>query len=306
MMNQKCNHCSKEIKELPNYYAPSIISKINKSKKSNNSKKNIIKISLNQFEESTEEDDDKNEGTLKTCTRCKKDFHKECFNNINNYNKNSISKSKTNSINSSSKNLILIKNTTESKSICGACEININQVAESLKISDFFKSQKQTNTNIAYNLKNNKTKPIEMASLPAIDQNSLENDIVMFDFEKKNENVAVYPKFILWKPLPDKKIGILKENLKNALIFKNIEFSDDLAFLDSDCPEEMNNAKLEPGIQKMSSYNKSIFYKFKQRTRSGEYPGLEIIEDPIQVNKKQILFFIIILKKIFIVHILIY
>ena len=53
--------------------------------------------------------------------------------------------------------------------------------------------------------------------------------------------------------------------------------------MDPDCLTEMNNSKFEPGIQKMSPYNKKIFYKFKEKSRKGEYPGLEILEDDIQV-----------------------
>jgi len=150
-----------------------------------------------------------------------------------------------------------------------------------MKISDFFKNEKNTLANSSKkNCKINLTKSSESAFL----KDCPSNDIIMFDFSNnKNENVAYYPKFVLWKPLIGEKVEILKENLKNALIFKNIEFSDDLVFLDPDCPKEMNNSKMEPGIQKMSSYNKRIYYKLKQRTRLGEYPGLEIIEDPLQV-----------------------
>lgn len=263
------------------------------------SKKNLIRIPLKSLEESitTEEDETienkEDRNSHKTCTRCKKDFHSECFfgksqspikksasllkkNNANNTNK----KNNCKNLNSANKH----NEKLQSKNICCFCEDKIKKDTESMKISDFFKPKKNQNlTSSAYKAKAYKN-GTEKTELSAFLQSSLQNDIVMFDFEeKKNENVAHYPKFVLWKPLPQEKIELLKENLKNALIFKNIEFSDDLAFLDAECAENMNNAKLEPGIQKMSSYNKGVFYKFKERTRLGEYPGLEIIEDPIQV-----------------------
>jgi len=259
---------------------------MNKGKKSNNSKKNMTKISLKALENSTEEDDNQEnseECFLKNCTRCKKDFHSECYYKTHYTNKKASSKPKTNNRNFSSKNLNSLIN-LQIKNICNFCQEKIKKESESMKISDFFKAQKKTNSNSACKSKISKRKiSNENIEIPSKAQNSLGNDVILFDFEKKNENIAVYPKFILWKPLPKESIELLKENLKHALIFKNIEFSDDLAFLDLDCPEEMNNAKLEPGIQKMSSHNKVIFYKFKERTRLGEYPGLEIIQDPLQV-----------------------
>lgn len=111
------------------------------------------------------------------------------------------------------------------------------------------------------------------------------NNLIMFNFDdKKNSNVTYYPKFNLWnKILSEEKKSYLKANLFKALLFKDIDFSDDLAFMDPDCLMDMNNSKFEPGIQKMSPYNKKIFYKFKEKTRKGEYPGLEILEDDIQV-----------------------
>jgi len=263
----------------------------------------LIRISLiAASEESTAEDNESIENkedniSHKTCARCKKDFHTECFFAVNqSLNKKQPSNPiKNNVSNSTSKNKKLnsiannnYNNNLQSKNICSFCEHTIKKEAESMKISDFFKPKKNQNLSSSackgkgLKPKESETTEIEVAKA----SNSPENDIIMFDFEeKKNENVAHYPKFILWKQLPQTKIEFLKENLKNALIFKNIEFSDDLAFLDEECPEVMNNAKLEPGIQKMSSYNKGVFYKFKQRTRNGEYPGLEIIEDPIQVLK---------------------
>ncbi len=237
-----------------------------------------MKIVLNIENEISEDEIKVNH---KNCFRCKKDFHSDCFLKKENkeYNKNANSNSKLKK--NSSKSLLQMGNTLNDN-ICYFCLDYIKKESESMKISDFFKYEKNKNSDSTK--KSNKEsieKNTKVISISSIDPS---NNIFMFDFtEKRNENVAHYPKFILWKQLPIKKVEELKENLKNALIFKSIDFNDDLTFLDSDCPESMNNSKLEPGIQKMSSYNKSIYYKFKQRTRKGEYPGLEIIEDTIQV-----------------------
>lgn len=282
---------------------------MSKAKNSKHSKKNLIRINLKAFDESTEEGDEEDnenkeeEGcnSIKSCTRCKKDFHSECFFRKNqNSDKRQASKPKKNNFDAlnTSKSKSINKgsakdnnnenNNFQSKNICRFCEDKIKKDTESMKISDFFKYQKNPNSNLnsACKGKHGKSKEFEKPELSNKADNSPANDIVMFDFEEKNENVAYYPKFVLWKQLPKEKIELLKENLKNALIFKNIEFSDDLAYLDDECPGDMNNAKFEPGIQKMSSHNKGIYYKFKERTRRGEYPGLEIIEDPIQVRKR--------------------
>ena len=45
----------------------------------------------------------------------------------------------------------------------------------------------------------------------------------------------------------------------------------------------MNNSLLEPNIQAISDYNKDIYYKFKEKTRKGEYAPVEVIDDDIQV-----------------------
>ena len=75
---------------------------------------------------------------------------------------------------------------------------------------------------------------------------------------------------------------ILKKSLFRALEVKNIKFNDDLIYLDKDCPESMNNSLLEQDIKEISLYNKEIYYKFKERSRKGEYAPIEIIDDPIQ------------------------
>ena len=56
-----------------------------------------------------------------------------------------------------------------------------------------------------------------------------------------------------------------------------------MCYPDPECPCEMNNSLFEPGIASISEYNKEIYYKFKERSKEGQYAPLEIIEDEIQV-----------------------
>jgi hypothetical protein len=90
--------------------------------------------------------------------------------------------------------------------------------------------------------------------------------------------------FKLGRKLSETQKSILKESLFRALYVKSINFNDDLCYIDKECPCELNNAANEPGIQAISDFNKKIYYKFKERTRRGEYPPLEIIDEEIQVK----------------------
>jgi len=91
-------------------------------------------------------------------------------------------------------------------------------------------------------------------------------------------------RFRLGKQLNESQKTRLKESLIRAFYVKSIIFNDDLCYSDKECPNELNNAIYEPGIQAISDYNKSIYYQFKERTRRGEYPPLEIIDEEIQVT----------------------
>jgi hypothetical protein len=119
-------------------------------------------------------------------------------------------------------------------------------------------------------------------------EDSLENDSVEstiesqnFKIPKKKENSG---KLKLPKELNIHQKMILQSSLYRALKVKGIEFDDDLIFNDPECPPEMNDSSLEIGIQKISNYNKEIYYKFKRRSKVGEYPPLEIVDDQIQVK----------------------
>jgi hypothetical protein len=256
--------------------------------------KNKIKYNSSDFNS----DKEKIHQDLKNCFRCKKDYHERCFENkkyktqrkingsiLENDSVNLLSESKSES-QTTSKNLNLIE--LEYNDICYLCHDAITIKIKNTKISDYFKPSK--NKGINFNEKMIKKKFNENQIDYPQNQNHYQNhfqqqksDIIMFDFEEEKKLISYYPKFILFKPIEEKKMEILKKKFLQALLIKNIEFSDDLKYLDEDCPESMNNSCLEPGIQKMSSENKKIFYKFKEFTRQGDYPGLEIFEDKFQV-----------------------
>ncbi len=118
------------------------------------------------------------------------------------------------------------------------------------------------------------------------DNTSIHSINCLNSIDKKAENVNdSTAKFKLGRQLNQSQKTILKESLFRALYVKNITFNDDLCYTDKECPIELNNSMNEPGIQMISDYNKSIFYKFKERTRRGEYPPLEVVNDEIQVFK---------------------
>ena len=72
------------------------------------------------------------------------------------------------------------------------------------------------------------------------------------------------------------------KSLLRALEARNINFSDDLVFIDNDCPKEMNNALLESSIQQLNASNKKKYYKFKEQSRKGIYAPVEVVDDPEQ------------------------
>lgn len=109
--------------------------------------------------------------------------------------------------------------------------------------------------------------------------------------KKNNSDNSNYTsaKFKIGRQLTEIQKTTLKESLFRALYVKNINFNDDLCYVDKECPIDLNNAENEPGIQTISDYNKIIYYKFKERTRRGEYPPIEVIDEEIQVR---LIFFI--------------
>ena len=72
------------------------------------------------------------------------------------------------------------------------------------------------------------------------------------------------------------------KSLFRGLEAKGINFSDDLVYLDPDCPKEMNNSLLESSIQQLNASNKKKYYKFKEQSRIGIYAPVEVVDDPEQ------------------------
>ncbi len=171
---------------------------------------------------------------LKNCFKCQKDFHLKCFR----------------------KDSKEIK-TKKSKIICDGCENSIQSKMKNMRISDFFKPEKNASA-LTYN------------------QNSCLN----------NKSKSGEAKLKLPKDLTSTQREILQKSLFRALEVKGIEFCDDLNYNDKECPPEKNDSSLEVGIQSISNFNKDIYYKFKIKSRKAEYAPLEIVDDEIQVIKK--------------------
>ena len=179
------------------------------------------------------------------CEKCKNIFHIKCFSNENN-----------------------------NKILCEPCEKRINKTYLSTKINDFFKTKKQ-NTYLGNKRENkilNSTIKEDFKIYTTITKEIYNSKSIIFNDGKMK----------LPKQLNTFQKQILKKSLFRALEVKNIKFNDDLIYLDKDCPESMNNSLLEQDIKEISLYNKEIYYKFKERSRKGEYAPIEIIDDPIQ------------------------
>lgn len=197
-------------------------------------------------------------GMTFNCEKCHLVFHKICFNQPND-------------------------KSASMKIVCSDCEMKISSVLKTTHIIDYFTNSKIVkNTSIKdmnkANNKNNETttngKSDNNADVELLYKISKE---ILIEKPKQNEGHIKLP-----KPLSQKKKDLLMKSLFRALTVKEITFNDDLVFLDSDCPKEMNNAYYEPGIPKISDYNKKIYYLFKEKSRIGEYAPVEVIDDPIQ------------------------
>jgi hypothetical protein len=191
-----------------------------------------------------------------------------------------------------------------SKIICGNCEIQINNKMKNTKISDYFKLEKLiqninsndlNNKNKYNNNQNNKNKlntifnnkneisiEINENDSCSVSINSTQSSKLMTTNTKKKKNAA--PKFRLPKKYDKEKKETFQKSMLKALLVKEINFTDDLYYAKDICTSPMNDASQEPGIQKISEYNKRIYYSFKERTRKLEYPPLVVEEDEIQVT----------------------
>ena len=197
-----------------------------------------------------------------TCEKCKNVFHQQCFRSQ-------------------------IPNKKEKKILCEKCEKTISNELRSTKISDYFKSKKligfkrfKDSTKSEYSSSEFPPKNIKLNS-------DIKREIEIYAninraIEKNNLEEICTVKL----RLPRKMSKTLEEksmkSLFRGLEVKNIQFSDDLVFLEKDCPAELNNSLLESTIQKLSDENKQIYYKFKEKSRLGIYAPVEVVDDPEQ------------------------
>ncbi len=215
------------------------------------------------------------EESPKNCFKCLKDFHLRCFRKDW---KNLVITSAAVSLSKSKK----------CKIICDLCEKSIQSKMKVTRISDYFKPQKNSKGKAdLLHLGKNSNKNINLWDCFS-DDVSMDSTNIDGNKIKSKCNDA---KFRLPKELTKEQKKILQESLYRALEVKEITFGDDLNYQDKDCPSSMNDASLEVGIQKISEYNKEIYYKFKKKTREAEYPPLEIVDDNIQVRKVLINYF---------------
>ena len=223
--------------------------------------------------------DIKDKSLMSKCEKCKNVFHSDsCF--------------RSNISNNSDK---------QHKILCESCENLISKEIHATKISDFFKAKKF----IGFK-RNNKDKCKDDDSYTSTTKSKISEEEKTVDIsssnlinmETKREiqicvniNKAIkeynHPE-ICDVPirLPRKMSKELAEksmkSLFRGLEAKGINFSDDLVYLDPDCPKEMNNSLLESSIQQLNASNKKKYYKFKEQSRIGIYAPVEVVDDPEQ------------------------
>ncbi len=174
------------------------------------------------------------------------------------------------------------------KIICDNCEKSIQaKLLKVTRISDFFKPQKNSKGKADLVNKDSSISKINTLSWDKR-TDDISQDSTSLDIGKGNKTKSCDAKFRLPKELTKDQKRIFQESFLRALEVKGITFGDDLNFEDKECPSSMNDASLEVGMQKISEYNKEIYYKFKKKTREAEYPPLEIVDDDIQVNFKKL------------------
>ena len=172
------------------------------------------------------------------------------------------------------------------KIICDNCEKSIQtKLLKITRISDYFKPQKNSKIVNGLNYFNDNSK---VSLSTSANQNKIRINLANGNVSTNEEITNKYKseaKLRMPKELTKDQKKTLQESLFRALEVKGIEFKDDLNYEDPDCPESMNDSKLEVAIQSISPYNKEIYYKVKKRTRMAEYPPLEVIDDALQVWK---------------------
>ena len=223
----------------------------------------------------------KDENLMSTCEKCKNAFHSDtCFINM-----------KMNNINDKK----------ECKILCEKCEKLISKELHTIKISDFFKAKKFIGNKRLYKDKDKdndiyistmKSKLPEEEKIDDISSSNLMNietkrEIQIYVNINKAINTYNVPEICnvpirLPRKMPKEMEEKSMKSLFRGLEAKGIQFSDDLVYLDGDCPKEMNNSLLENSIQQFDASNKKKYYKFKEQSRRGVYAPVEVVDDPEQ------------------------
>ena len=228
----------------------------------------------------------KDKSLMSTCEKCKNIFHsKSCFINTKmNNSKDNIDKKK------------------ENKILCEKCEKLISNEMHTTKISDFFKAKKFLGYKRINKDKDKEDDIYTSTTKSKISEEDEKTDDFSYprliDTETKREiqicvninkaiNTYNVPEICdvpirLPKKMSKEMTEKSMKSLFRGLEAKGINFSDDLVYLDSDCPKEMNNSLLESSIQQLNASNKKKYYKFKEQSRKGIYAPVEVVDDPEQ------------------------
>lgn len=191
----------------------------------------------------------------KECEKCKKLFHLSCFGN-------------------------------SQKILCQNCDFVIIKNSKA-KITDFFKNVKFTQNKRNRTKDDDTAKPNNNYSASSNILNEIQTDIQIYSkvsikFEEENLTQVSKTPLKLPKKMPKNLLEKSKLSLFRGLEAKGLKFNDDLIYLNESCPSYLNSSYLEPGIQKLSDYNKKIYYKFKENSSKGIYAPVEVIDDPVQ------------------------
>ena len=203
----------------------------------------------------------KNKALISTCEKCKNIFHSDsCFVN-----------SKTN--NNSGK---------DHKILCEKCEklIGYKRLKDKEKDDDLYTSTTKSK------ISEEDEKSMDVSSSNSINYETKREIQICVNINRAineyNQPEICEVPIRLPRKMPKEMAEKSMKSLLRALEARNINFSDDLVFIDNDCPKEMNNALLESSIQQLNPSNKKKYYKFKEQSRKGIYAPVEVVDDPEQ------------------------
>jgi hypothetical protein len=248
------------------------------NEKSSNRKSKIICYKCNK--------EIKDESLISTCEKCKNVFHSNtCFINSN-------------------VNIIdgCYERKKDYKILCEKCEKLISREMHTIKISDFFKAKKllgnkrskkekekddDTYTSTTKSKMSEEDEKVNNSTSSNLLNNETKREIQICVNINKAINAHNLPEICdvpirLPRKMPKEMAERSMKSLFRGLEAKGIRFSDDLVYIDSDCPKEMNNSLLESSIQQFDSLNKKKYYQFKEQSRKGIYAPVEVVDDPEQ------------------------